>query len=89
MSRTHVAPGVASVEADGILYAALLPDGPLLSLDGGAAIIWQELQADGDLTTLERRVAVMLTDAPTDLGAQIQAFVETMLSHGLLTAPTG
>jgi hypothetical protein len=87
MSRVRFAVGVASIAQDGIVYAALLPDGPLLSLDGGAAIIWRALQDDGDLDTLADRVAASVADVPADLGVQVDAFVETLRAHGLLAEP--
>ena len=40
MSRLRPASGVAHLDHGDVVYAATLPGGPILVLEGGAAAIW-------------------------------------------------
>ena len=85
MTSEALARGVTSVESGDLVYVARLPTGPLLVLDGGAATIWRQLADGGAAGTLRERVAATLLDPPPDLGEQIEAFIETLRAHGMLS----
>jgi hypothetical protein len=89
MNVLRLADRVASAEVGDTVYAARLPDGPLVVLDGVSALIWRRLRDDADLDTLPTRVAAQLLDPPADLGTQIDAFVGMLRAHGLLVPPRG
>ncbi|MCD2441010.1 PqqD family protein [Agromyces sp. SYSU K20354] len=83
MTRLRRAPGTATLDVDGTVYAASLPGGPIIVLEGIAALIWDEACA-GDRETIVERVAAA-TDAPTDeIRAHVDAFVADLVARGLL-----
>lgn len=85
MSRLRPAPRVAVVEDASVVYAATLPDGPIVVLDGGAAAIWVEACA-GDRSSIADRVSEA-TGAPVDeIRATVHAFVDELVERGLLVA---
>ncbi|WP_308492937.1 PqqD family peptide modification chaperone [Microbacterium terrisoli] len=83
-ARLALAAGVASIHIDDVSYAAVVPDGPIVVLDGIAAVIWELLRMDGDADTLRTRVADRLIDPPDDLDAAIANFVMSLHEQGLL-----
>ena len=64
MMRLRPARGIAVVEEGDVVYAATLPDGPIIVLDGGAAAIWSAA-CDGPRASIAERVAAA-TDVPVD-----------------------
>ena len=85
MSRLRPVARVAVVEDEAVVYAATLPDGPIVVLDGGAAAIWVEACA-GDRSSIADRVAEA-TGAPVDeIRAAVHAFVDELVARGLLAA---
>ncbi|KRE25833.1 PqqD family protein [Agromyces sp. Soil535] len=84
MTRLRPASGVAVVEEGGVVYAASLPDGPIVVLDGGAAAIWVEA-LDGPRSTLADRVAAITDAAVGDIRADVESFVDELVRRGLLT----
>ena len=79
MSRLRPAPRVAVVEDAAAVYAATLPDGPIVVLDGVAAAIWVEACAgDRDRpspTAWPRRPA-----PPAEgIGRDVDAFVDELV----------
>ena len=85
MSPLRPAPRVAVVEDEAIVYAATLPDGPIVVLDGGAAAIWVEACA-GERSSIADRVAET-TGAPVDeIRPAVHAFVDELVQRGLLVA---
>lgn len=85
MSGFHASPGVAIIEESGSIYAALLPDGPILVLDGVAALVW-------DAARRSERAAVAdevaeATGADVDaIRPVIDAFIDDLVDRGLLVA---
>ena len=77
------APGVAHVDDGEVVYAAALPDGPILVLDGGAAAIWVAA-CDGPRDSIAERVAASTGAALADVHAEVDAFVDELVSRGLL-----
>ena len=84
MTRLRPASGVGIVEYDDIVYAARLPDGPIVVLDGGAAAIWVEA-CDGPRSTLADRVAAVTDAAVDDIRDDVESFVDELLRRDLLT----
>ncbi|WP_448811698.1 PqqD family protein [Agromyces bauzanensis] len=83
MTGYRPAPGVAVVEEGDALYAAVLPDGPIVVLDGVAGVIWAEA-CDGPRSTLADRVAAVTDAAVADIRGDVEAFVEELVQRGLL-----
>jgi hypothetical protein len=83
MTGYRRAAGVAVVEEDDVVYVALLPDGPIVLLDGVAGVIWSEAR-EGPRSTIADRVAAV-TDAPVaDIRAEVESFVEELVRRRLL-----
>jgi hypothetical protein len=74
---------VGTLELDGVVYAAHLPAGPIVVLDGVAALIWDEACA-GDRATITERVAEATDVAPDLIRADVDAFVADLVARGLL-----
>ena len=88
MSRLRPAPRVAVVEDAAVVYAATLPDGPIVVLDGGAAAVWVEACA-GDRSSIADRVAEA-TGAPVDeIRTTVHAFVDELVLSVLAGDRTG
>ena len=88
MSHLRPGPGVAVIEEGGVVYAAPLPDGPIVVLDGGAAAIWIEACA-GERSALAERVAAATEVAVDAVRPEVEAFVDELLARGLLVADPG
>lgn len=83
MTRLQRAPGIALIADEDTVYTARLPDGPIVVLNGVAALIWHEA-CRGDRESIADRVA-RATDAPPDaIRADVDAFVTDLVSRGLL-----
>ncbi len=83
MTRLRRPPGVGLVTDEAALYAARLPDGPIVVLTGVAALIWSEACA-GDRETVAERVARATDAAPDAIRADVDAFVTDLVARGLL-----
>lgn len=82
MSRFAPRAGIGvEVEGDAV-YAAHLPDGPIVVLDGAAAAIWHEACADGG--DLVARVAERTGAAPGEIAETVRGFVDRLVGEGLL-----
>ena len=67
------------------MYAAPVPDGPIVVLDGGAAAIWVAARA-GERESIAERVAE-LTGAPLrTVQAEVERIVDDLVRRGLLVA---
>lgn len=84
MKRVVFAPNVASVQDATATYAAALPDGDIVVLEGTAAVMWELLRDDPETSTLPQRVALRLIDTPSDLAQVVQAFIESLRDQDLL-----
>jgi hypothetical protein len=84
MMSARPGPRVAWTLTDDTAYVARVPSGPIIVLEGPAAVIWDELAADGDVATLTARVAARITDAPPDADATVQHVVARLRDEGLL-----
>lgn len=54
VERYELADGVAAVDAETTVYAARVPEGPVLVFDGVAAVIWREALANEPTGIAER-----------------------------------
>lgn len=83
-----VARRVALVEdEDGTAYAALVPDGVPVVLAGSARLIWDAVVgADGGVerAAVTAGVAAMCGVDPSDIDADVSAFLDALLDQGLL-----
>lgn len=84
MTGYRRAPGVAVVEEDDVVYAALLPDGPIVVLDGVAGVIWSEAR-EGPSSTIADRVAALTDASVDDIRGDVESFVDELVRRGLLT----
>ena len=83
MSRLAPASGVAHLEQGAVVYAATLPAGPILVLDGGAAAIWAAA-CEGPRDTIAERVAQATGADLAEVRSEVESFVEELLGLGLL-----
>ncbi|MGW4929221.1 PqqD family protein [Agromyces sp. NPDC004153] len=83
MNRLGLGRDVAVIDDGTVIYAAALPDGPIVVLEEGAAAIWVEA-CRGDRATIADRL-VEGTDVPADeIRDNVEVFVERMIRAGLL-----
>jgi hypothetical protein len=83
MTRLRVAERVGVTTEAGVVFAARLPDGPILALDGTAGLIWQRA-LDGLRENVAERVS---DDTGIDVASirnQVDRFVEELIELGLL-----
>ncbi|MFE5670495.1 PqqD family protein [Agromyces sp. NPDC056523] len=83
MTRLRPGTGVAITEDADTVYAAYLPGGPIVVLDGIAALIWAEA-CGGERETIIERVAEATDAAPEVIRADVDAFVADLMARGLL-----
>lgn len=83
MTRLRPAPNVGTLEEDGIVYAAQLPGGPIVVLDGIAAVVWNEVRS-GERATVAERVAEVTDASPDAIRSHVDAFVADLIVLGLL-----
>jgi hypothetical protein len=81
--RYRLGPDVGLEESDGSIYVAPLPGGPILVLEGVAALIFTEATA-GDREHLADRVSSQVDGPPDEIQAHVTAFVDTLVSRGIL-----
>ncbi|GAA1059033.1 PqqD family peptide modification chaperone [Agromyces bracchium] len=72
------------LEASGdAIYLAPLPDGPILVLDGVAALIFTEA-TQGDREYLVDRVIGQVAGPAEDIASHVDAFLDDLVARGLL-----
>ena len=76
-------PDLAVVEDPAAVYAARLPDGPIVVLDGVAGLIWAAA-CEGPAATIVDRVAAVTDASPDAIRADVDAFVVDLVRRGLL-----
>ncbi|GAA6527724.1 PqqD family protein [Intrasporangium sp. DVR] len=83
-----IAPDVGHVdsEVDGasVAYVARLPEGPPLVLADSAAVIWGAARTGGTLDEIVDRVAEAFDVPPAEIVGDVTAFVEQLVTLGLL-----
>jgi hypothetical protein len=75
--------GVAAIVDDDTVYAAFLPAGPIVVLDGIAALIWTEANV-GDRDDVAERVAASTGSPVEEVRPHVDAFVTELVDRGLL-----
>lgn len=88
MTGYAVPPEVAVVEEDDVVYAAILPDGPIVVLDGIAGAIWSEA-GGGPSSTIADRVSALTGASVADIRIEVEAFIEELVRRGLLSMRDG
>ncbi|GAA2032739.1 hypothetical protein GCM10009819_15990 [Agromyces tropicus] len=76
------------VEHEDVLYAATLPDGPILVLDGIAGLIWEVACEPSDDSVVDR-VAELTGAEPGDIRAEVERFLDDLVRRGLLRPIAG
>lgn len=76
---------VGLVWDEGVLYLARLPAGPIVRLDGTAAVIW-EVATTSDRNRLVPDVAEAFGVSPDAVRGEVEAFVADLVRRGLLDA---
>ncbi len=84
MSRLVVGPDTAWVEADGVVYAAHLPDGPPMVLEGPGAVVWRAVLGGGTVPEVVDRVAAEVGESAGAVAADVAAFLDQLLDAGVL-----
>ena len=77
------ADAVGVIEDDGVVYAATLPVGPIVVLEGVAALIWSEA-CTGDRESVAERVAAATDASADEIRGDVDAFVADLVARGLL-----
>lgn len=84
MSGLRVHPDAAWVETDGVVYAAPLPDGPPVVLDGPGAVVWRALVPGGSLGDVVDRVAAEVGASAEVVAADVVTFVDQLVDGRLV-----
>ena len=79
----RVAPDVGVEGYDDRIYVARLPQGPLIALEGTAALIWEEAQGV-DVAAVAERVAEHTGAVAGEIERAVRVFIEDLVSRGLL-----
>jgi len=66
-----------------VQYAAMLPSGPIVVLDGIAGLIWSEVCA-GPYSSVVDRVAAATGTAPDQIRMDVERFLTELIELGLL-----
>jgi hypothetical protein len=82
VTRFMPASDLATEVVDDAVYAARLPSGPIVVLEGVSAVIWEEACADGDRVV--EHVAARTGRAPEEIAESVTAFVDRLVADGLL-----
>ena len=88
MTGFRVADRVGVVADDKQIYVAHLPDGPILGLDGTAALIW-EAALSGPNPRIVDRVAAAVGVPADDIADDVSAFVTALVEQGLIVRRIG
>jgi len=83
MTAWRVADRVGVTEEAGVIFAARLPDGPILELAGTAALIWRRA-VDGPRQQIAERVAQDADADAAEIRDEVDRFVEELIELGLL-----
>lgn len=85
MSRVAVAPHVAWVEDEGVVYVAALPDGPPLVLEGPGAVVWHALLPGGSVDDVAERVAAEVGASADAVVLDVAGFLDDLVRAGVAT----
>ena len=85
MNGLAVSRMAAWLEEDGVVYAAPLPDGPPVVLDGPGAVVWRAVVPGGSLEEVVARVSAEVGASPEVVAADVGTFVDRLVASGLVT----
>ncbi|RXZ50142.1 PqqD family protein [Agromyces binzhouensis] len=88
MGGYRPADATSVVEHEDVLYAATLPSGPILVLDGISGLIWEVACEDSDAPVVDR-VAELTGADPGDIRSEVERFVGDLVDRGLLVPRAG
>jgi hypothetical protein len=83
MTVYRPAPGVAVEQREEAVYLARLPDGPIVALEGTAAVIWIEA-CSADRRAIAERVADHVDRDAADIATDVDTFLDDLVAQGLL-----
>ncbi len=83
MTAYRPASGVAVEQFEDAVYIARLPDGPIIALEGTAAVIWSEAcsSAPGPIAD---RVAHHVDRDAAQIAPDVELFIQDLVAQGLL-----
>ncbi|RZS63477.1 coenzyme PQQ synthesis protein D (PqqD) [Agromyces ramosus] len=76
-------PGVAVIEDGETVYAAALPRGPIVVLEGVAALIWTTAR-HADRADIANEIAEATGADIRSVGPEVDAFLDGLVERGLL-----
>jgi hypothetical protein len=82
-SAYRPSPATSQLMQDEVRYAAVLPSGPIVVLEGVAGLIWAEA-CHGPAATIVDRVARSTGMEPPDIRKDVEHFVADLVTLGLL-----
>jgi hypothetical protein len=74
----------ATVHGDGVVYAAALPGGPPVTLEGSGGVIFVAAVQGGTLDDIVVRVSSQVGVEAEEIRDDIRAFVDQLVEMGLL-----
>ncbi|MFY9714083.1 MAG: hypothetical protein WAK00_11475 [Microbacterium sp.] len=74
---------VGVIDEGEVLYAATLPRGPIVVLEGTAALVWREA-CSGPADTLVERITPLVDAGSIDIAGSVTTFMEDLVARGLL-----
>jgi hypothetical protein len=80
----RIGTGVGLEKSGGSIYLAPLPRGPILVLEGVAALIFSEATS-GDREHLLDRILDQVDGPRDEIAAHVTAFLDDLVARGLLT----
>ena len=83
MTGYRPAPGTAVEQHEGTVYVARLPDGPIIVLEGTAALIWVEACSSAD-GAISDRVGDRVDRDAAEIAGDVDALVQDFVARGLL-----
>ncbi|MGO4599364.1 PqqD family peptide modification chaperone [Terrabacter sp. 2RAF25] len=86
--RVSADAGVTVADDGGTVYVASLPAGPIVVLEGAAALIWSEATGEPAAGWVAR-VAGAVGQVEADITADVEAFVDELCARGLLQRVDG
>lgn len=82
MRRVRRAERCAVIDDGDVIYAAPLPDGPIIVLDGISALIWRVV-GDPDVADVTAHVAEATGEHPDDIAPHVATFLDDLVRFGL------
>lgn len=84
MSRLRSGSDVAVIEENDLVYAASLPDGPIVVLDAIAAAIWMEACRGGERSAIPDRLTEGTGVAAAAVRSHVEILIDDLLRNRLL-----